>query len=102
MAAAEAEAAASALGLGQDVVKALQLQPTRGALGAAVPTDPTIYRLYEALQVYGPTLKELIHEEFGDGIMSAINFRMDIKRVPDPEGDRVEIVLNGKFLPYQW
>ncbi|WP_406479791.1 cyanase [Streptomyces sp. NBC_01615] len=102
MGAVEAEAAASALGLGQDVVKALQLQPTRGALGAAVPTDPTMYRLYEALQVYGPTLKELIHEEFGDGIMSAINFRMDIKRVPDPEGDRVEIVLNGKFLPYQW
>lgn len=52
--------------------------------------------------MYGPTLKELIHEEFGDGIMSAINFRMDVKRVPDPEGDRVEIVLNGKFLPYQW
>nr|QIZ01316.1 hypothetical protein HEP87_00885 [Streptomyces sp. S1D4-11] len=71
-------------------------------MGAAVPTDPTIYRLYEALQVYGPTLKEPIHEEFGDGIMSAINFRMGIKRVPDPEGDRVEIVLNGKFLPYQW
>ncbi|MCW2875324.1 cyanase [Actinacidiphila oryziradicis] len=102
MSAAEAEAAASALELGQDVVKALQLQPTRGALGAAVPVDPTVYRLYEVLQVYGPTIKELIHEEFGDGIMSAINFRLDVKRVPDPEGDRVEIVLNGKFLPYQW
>jgi cyanate lyase len=98
----QAKAAASLLDLGEDAVQAFQLQPTRGALETAVPTDPTIYRFYEVLQVYGPTLKELIHEEFGDGIMSAINFRMDVQREPDPEGDRVVVTLNGKFLPYQW
>ena len=85
-----------------DLRAALQAQPTRGALDAPVPTDPTVYRFYEIVQVYGPTLKELIHEEFGDGIMSAINFRFDIKRVPDPAGDRVVVTLDGKFLPYQW
>ncbi|HET6500329.1 MAG TPA: cyanase [Amycolatopsis sp.] len=98
----EAEAAAAVLELGEDVVAALQLQPTRGALETAVPTDPTIYRFYEVLQVYGPTLKELIHEQFGDGIMSAINFRLDVQRVADPGGDRVVVTLDGKFLPYQW
>jgi cyanate lyase len=67
-----------------------------------VPTDPTIYRFYEVLQVYGPTIKELIHEQFGDGIMSAINFRLDVRREPDPGGDRVVVVMDGKFLPYQW
>ena len=102
MSAAEAKAAASLLELGPDVVEALQLQPTRGALDAAVPVDPTIYRFYEVLQVYGPTIKELVHEQFGDGIMSAINFRLDVKRVPDPKGDRVVVVLDGKFLPYEW
>ena len=76
--------------------------PSRGALGAAVPTDPTVYRLYEVLQVYGPALKELIHEEFGDGIMSAINFQLDLQRREDPGGDRVVITLDGKFLAYQW
>jgi cyanate lyase len=85
-----------------DLRAALQAQPTRGALDAPVPTDPTIYRFYEIVQVYGPTIKELIHEEFGDGIMSAINFRFDVKRVPDPAGDRVVVTLDGKFLPYQW
>jgi cyanate lyase len=85
-----------------DLRAALQAQPTRGALDAAVPVDPTIYRFYEIVQVYGPTIKELIHEEFGDGIMSAINFRFDIQRVPDPAGDRVVVTLDGKFLPYQW
>jgi cyanate lyase len=98
----EAEAAASVLDLGPDVVEALQLQPTRGALETRVPTDPTIYRFYEVLQVYGPTIKELIHEQFGDGIMSAINFRLDVQRVADPAGDRVVVTLDGKFLPYQW
>jgi cyanate lyase len=102
MSAAEAEAAASLLDLDAEVQQALQLQPTRGALETAVPADPTIYRFYEVLQVYGPTIKELIHEEFGDGIMSAINFRLDIKRVPDPAGDRVVVTLDGKFLAYQW
>jgi cyanate lyase len=102
MTAAQAKAAGSLLDLGEDVQQALQLQPTRGALETAVPTDPTIYRFYEVLQVYGPTIKELIHEQFGDGIMSAINFRLDVRREPDPGGDRVVVVLDGKFLPYQW
>jgi cyanate lyase len=102
MSEAEAGAAASVLELDDSVRQALQLQPTRGALETAVPVDPTIYRFYEVLQVYGPTIKELIHEEFGDGIMSAINFRLDVSRVPDPAGDRVVVTLDGKFLPYQW
>lgn len=102
MTAEQAQAAALLLDLGDDVVQALQLQPTRGALESAVPVDPTIYRFYEVLQVYGPTIKELIHERFGDGIMSAINFRLDVARVADPAGDRVVVTLDGKFLPYQW
>jgi cyanate lyase len=76
--------------------------PMRGALTSPVPVDPTIYRLYEVIQVYGPAIKALIHEDFGDGIMSAINFHADVERVPDPAGDRVRITLDGKFLPYQW
>jgi cyanate lyase len=98
----QAEQAGAVLELDADVMAALQRQPTRGALDAAVPVDPTIYRFYEVLQVYGPTVKELIHEQFGDGIMSAINFRLDVQRVPDPAGDRVVVTLDGKFLPYQW
>lgn len=98
----EAEAAAELLELGPDVVEALRLQPMRGALETAVPTDPTIYRFHEIVQVYGPTIKELIHEQFGDGIMSAINFRLDVKREADPAGDRVVVTLDGKFLAYQW
>ena len=92
----------STLRLSADVGAALQQIPMRGAIGAAVPVDPTIYRFYELIQVYGPALKALIHEEFGDGIMSAINFRADITRVADPAGDRVRITLDGKFLPYQF
>ena len=80
----QAGKAVAKLELGEDVRTALQLQPTRGALDAPVPSDPTIYRFYEIVQVYGPAIKELIHEEFGDGIMSAINFGFDVKRVPDP------------------
>jgi cyanate lyase len=98
----EAAAAASLLDLGDDVQQAFQLQPTRGALESAVPADPTVYRFYEIVQVYGTTIKELIHEEFGDGIMSAINFRFDVRREADPAGDRVVVTLDGKFLPYQW
>lgn len=90
------------LKLDPEVVEALQLQPYRGSGHQEIPTDPTIYRLYEALGVYGPALKELIHEEFGDGIMSAINFTVDVKRRPDPAGDRVVITLDGKFLDYNW
>jgi len=102
MSAAEAQAATEVLELGEDVTRALQQQPTRGALDTAVPVDPTMYRFYEVIQVYGPTIKELIHEKFGDGIMSAINFRLDVNRVADPAGDRVVVTLDGKFLPYQW
>jgi cyanate lyase len=98
----EAETVGGLLELSEDEVLTLQLQPTRGALDTAVPVDPTIYRFYEVLQVYGPAIKELIHEQFGDGIMSAINFRMDVQRVQDPAGDRVVVTLDGKFLPYQW
>lgn len=68
----------------------------------AVPTDPTIYRLYEVLQVYGPAIKALIHEDFGDGIMSAISFNVDIERHEHEDGNRVRITLDGKFLPYKW
>ena len=97
----QAANAVAKLRLGEDVEAALQLQPTRGALDAAVPADPTIYRFYEIVQVSGPTIKELIHEEFGDGIMSAIDFKLDIVREPDPKGDRVVMTMNGKFLPYK-
>ena len=99
---AQAEIAAQALELGPDEVAAFVAQPTRGALDQPVPTDPTIYRFYEVLQVYGPTIKELIHEQFGDGIMSAINFKLDVTRKEDPGGERVVVTLDGKFLRYQW
>jgi cyanate lyase len=79
----------------------LQIVPYKGSLESAVPTDPLIYRWYEIVSVYGTTIKELIHEEFGDGIMSAIDFSMDIQREADPKGDRVQVVLSGKFLPYK-
>jgi cyanate lyase len=79
----------------------LTVVPYKGSLPTAVPTDPLIYRFHELIAVYGTTLKELIHEEFGDGIMSAIDFTMDLSREPDPKGDRVRIALSGKFLPYK-
>jgi len=79
----------------------LQIVPYKGSLPTAVPSDPLIYRWYEIVNVYGSTIKELIHEEFGDGIMSAIDFSMDIARVEDPKGDRVSVVLSGKFLAYK-
>ena len=88
-------------GLTQEEQKWLQVVPYKGSLSTTVPTDPLIYRWYEIVNVYGTTLKELIHEEFGDGIMSAIDFSMDITREPDPKGDRVNVVLSGKFLPYK-
>jgi cyanate lyase len=87
--------------LTEEECKWLQVVPYKGSLPTAVPTDPLIYRWYELVNVYGTTLKELIHEEFGDGIMSAIDFSMDIVRQPDPKGDRVNVVLSGKFLPYK-
>ncbi len=81
--------------------KWLTVVPYKGSLPAVVPTDPLIYRFYELVNVYGSTIKELIHEEFGDGIMSAIDFTMDLKREADPKGDRVRITMSGKFLPYK-
>lgn len=102
MKAGEASKIGALLDLDDDVVQALQMQPYRGSGVQEVPTDPTIYRFYEALDVYGPALKELIHEQFGDGIMSAINFKVDLQRRQDPDGDRVVITLDGKFLDYQW
>jgi len=87
--------------LSEDDRKWLQVVPYKGSLPTAVPVDPLIYRWYEMVNVYGTTIKELIHEEFGDGIMSAIDFSMDLQRQGDPKGDRVRVVLSGKFLPYK-
>jgi len=81
--------------------KWLMVVPYKGSLPTSVPTDPLIYRFYELVSVYGTTFKELIHEEFGDGIMSAIDFKMDLQREADPKGDRVSITMSGKFLPYK-
>ena len=97
----QAERAAALFGLTPEETLMLQEVPYRGSLPGAVPTDPLIYRFYELVQVYGTTWKELIQEEFGDGIMSAIDFDMRIERQPDPKGDRVKLTLSGKFLPYK-
>ena len=99
--AAQAKIVGEIFGLSDEEQKWLQVVPYKGSLHSAVPTDPLIYRWYELVSVYGTTIKELIHEEFGDGIMSAIDFSMDIVRQPDPKGDRVNVVLSGKFLPYK-
>ena len=101
MTAEQARTVCDLLGLDDTVEESLRLQPYRGADPARL-ADPTVYRLVEAVSVYGPALKELIHEEFGDGIMSAINFQVDIARRPHPDGDRVVITLDGKFLDYRW
>ena len=92
---------AEIFGLSDEEAKWLMVTPYKGSLPTAVPTDPLIYRFYEMVNVYGTTFKALIHEEFGDGIMSAIDFKMDLQREADPAGDRVRIVMSGKFLPYK-
>ena len=97
----QAAKAARLLGLGAEGAALLQEVPYRGSLPPGPPTDPLIYRFYELVQVYGTTWKELIQEEFGDGIMSAIDFDMSIERQPDPKGDRVKIGMSGKFLTYK-
>ncbi len=99
--AVQAAKAAELLGLGEEAKALLQEVPYRGSLPPGPPTDPLIYRFHELVQVYGTTWKELIQEEFGDGIMSAIDFDMTIERQPDPKGDRVKIGMTGKFLPYK-
>ena len=99
--AAQATTIGKLLDLPAEAIAVLQIVPYKGSLPTEVPTDPLIYRFYELINVYGTSIKALIHEEFGDGIMSAIDFSMDISREADPKGDRVKIVLNGKFLPYK-
>ena len=97
----QADRAARLFDLDDDEKRLLQEIPHRGSLPTTVPTDPLIYRFYELVQVYGTTWKELIQGEFGDGIMSAIDFDMTIERQPGPKGDRVKLTLSGKFLPYK-
>jgi cyanate lyase len=101
MSAEEAKKATELLGLGPQVTQALQQIPTKGSLDQTVPVDPLIYRFHEITQVYGTTLKAIIHEMFGDGIMSAIDFELDVQKKEDPKGDRVVVTMNGKFLPYK-
>ena len=96
----EAKAIVEALGLSPDIASELMACPVKG-LGPVVPTDPLIYRFYEIMQVYGMPLKDVIHEKFGDGIMSAIDFTLDVEKEEDPKGDRVKVIMNGKFLPYK-
>lgn len=96
----EARKILHALDLSQDLFPELTAYPAKG-LGPLVPTDPLVYRFYEIMQVYGMPMKEIIHEKFGDGIMSAIDFTLDIEKEADPKGDRVKVIMNGKFLPYK-
>jgi cyanate lyase len=101
MTAEEAAAVGRLLDLDAQEQLLLQIPPSKGSLGTTISTDPLIYRFHEVVQVYGTTLKELIHEKFGDGIMSAIDFEMYVDRVADPKGDRVKVTMHGKFLPYR-
>ncbi len=102
MSAEQADTVVDMLDLDSEVALALQEIPLRGCLDQDVPTDSTICRIHEITQVYGTTIKALIHEEFGDGIMSAITFQMDVEREETDQGPRVKITYNGKFLPYSW
>jgi cyanate lyase len=97
----QAETIGELFGLSDEARAWLQVVPYKGSLPTTIPTDPLVSRWYEIVAVYGTTIKELINEEFGDGIMSAIDFSMDIQREPDPKGDRVRVVMSGKFLPFK-
>ena len=97
----EAEKLAGLLSLDAVTTSAIQQFPVKGSLDPVIPTDPLIYRFYEIMQVYGLPLKDVIQEHFGDGIMSAIDFTLDVDKVEDPKGDRVKITMCGKFLPYK-
>mgnify|MGYP002815607699 CR=1 FL=1 len=97
----EAAKLAEVLSLDPAITEAIQEFPTKGSLDPVIPTDPLIYRFYEIMQVYGMPLKDVIQEKFGDGIMSAIDFTIDVDKVEDPKGDRVSITMCGKFLPYK-
>jgi len=96
----QAKAIVDYLGLGAEVASALELYPTK-IWDQQIATDPLIYRFHEITGVYGSTLKEVIQEKFGDGIMSAIDFSMNVEKIEDPKGDRVLVTMNGKFLPYR-
>ena len=97
----EATKIVEALGADSSLIEALTDFPVKGGLDPVVPTDPLIYRFYEIMQVYGMPMKAVIHEKFGDGIMSAIDFTLDVEKEEDPKGDRVKVIMNGKFLPYK-
>lgn len=97
----EATKIVTALGLPESMAELLTIAPLKGSLDPLIPTDPMIYRFYEIMQVYGMPVKAVVHEKFGDGIMSAIDFSIEVERVEDPKGDRVQIVMCGKFLPYK-
>ncbi len=97
----EAEKIVTALGLSADVAEPLTESPLKGSLDPVIPTDPLIYRFYEIMQVYGLPMKAVVHEKFGDGIMSAIDFTLDVEKEEDPKGDRVKVIMCGKFLPYK-
>ena len=97
----EATKIVTTLGLPESMAEPLTVPPLKGSLDPVVPTDPMIYRFYEIMQVYGMPIKAVVHEKFGDGIMSAIDFSVEVEKVEDPKGDRVQIVMCGKFLPYK-
>ena len=97
----DAKKLVSALGLPEEMAEELTIAPVKGSLEPVIPTDPLIYRFYEIMQVYGMPVKAVIHEKFGDGIMSAIDFSIEVERVEDPKGDRVQVTMCGKFLPYK-
>ena len=97
----EAKKLVSALGLPEEMAEPLTIPPLKGSLDPVIPTDPLIYRFYEIMQVYGMPVKAVIHEKFGDGIMSAIDFSIEVEKVEDPKGDRVQVIMCGKFLPYK-
>jgi cyanate lyase len=97
----EATKIVEALGADPALIEPLTTYPVKGSLEPVIPTDPLIYRFYEIMQVYGMPLKAIIHEKFGDGIMSAIDFTLDVEKEADPKGDRVKVIMNGKFLPYK-
>ena len=97
----ESDQLLTTLGLGQELKEILTTPPVKGSLDPVIPTDPLIYRFYEIMQVYGMPMKDVIQEKFGDGIMSAIDFTINVDKVEDPKGDRVKVSMCGKFLPYK-
>ncbi len=101
MSADEAAKACKLLGLGKDVERAVQEYAVRGTTQVMPPTDPLVYRFYEIVMIYGPSLKAVIQENFGEGIMSAIDYSMKVEKIPNPNGDRVRVTMEGKFLPYK-